>query len=101
MVSFFLTKAFIYTYLISHFTQSSNMRLLALSATLSEYKVYQVNNESAEELKKTSPTFRSNYIYLINNLNGKNYVICQLFDQLKHNELYDWIGQVKEVLFVH
>ena len=71
------------------------MRLLALSATLSEYKVYQVNHESTETLK-TSPTFRSNYIYLIQNLNGKNYVVCQLFDQLKHNELYDWIGQVNK-----
>lgn len=95
------SAAFVYTYLISHFTQSNNMKLVGLSATMSEYKVYQVNHESPEELKKTCSTFRSNYIYLIN-INGKNYIICQLFDQLKHNELYDWIGQLtKKVEFKH
>ncbi len=70
------------------------MTLLGLNATQSEYKVFQVNHETVEQQQMSTPTFRSNFIYLIKNLNGKNIVICQLFDQLKPNELYDWIRQV-------
>jgi len=40
------------------------------------------------------PSLRTNYVYLIKNLNGKRLVVCQLYDQLKSNELYDWISQV-------
>lgn len=83
-----------YTYLISHFSNSANMQIIGLTATLSEHKVFLVNHAELEQQTKGTPTFRSNYIYLINDLNGKKFIVCQLYDQLKHHELYDWINQV-------
>merc|ERR1712127_590351 len=38
-------------------------------------------------------SLRSNFIYLINS-NGKKIVVCQIYDQLKSNEIYDWIKQL-------
>jgi hypothetical protein len=70
------------------------MKLIGLNGTMSEYKVFQVNHETPEEKKKALPTFRSNFIYLINGLNGKNLIVCQLYDQLKSNEINHWIKQV-------
>jgi hypothetical protein len=70
------------------------MKLIGLTGTMSEYKVFQVNHETPEEKIKAHPTFRSNFIYLINGLNGKNTIVCQLYDHLKANEINPWIKQV-------
>lgn len=88
------SSAFIFTYLTSHFANGNKMKLIGLNATMSEYKVFQVNHETPEKKQQALPTFRSNYIYLINDLNGKNVVVCQLYDHLKTNEICDWIKQL-------
>lgn len=88
------SSAFLFTYLTSHFIDANNMKLIGLTGTMSEYKVFQVNHETPEEKIKAHPTFRSNFIYLINGLNGKNTIVCQLYDHLKANEINPWIKQL-------
>ena len=58
-------KAFIYTYLLSHYNHTNGMTILGLNATQSEYKVFQVNHETAEQQQMSTPTFRSNFIYFL------------------------------------
>jgi len=88
------SSAFLFTYLTSHFINANNMKLIGLNGTMSEYKVFQVNHETPEEKKKALPSFRSNFIYLINDLNGKNVIVCQLYDHLKSKEINHWIKQL-------
>jgi len=77
--------------LLSHQIET-NSRILGLTANKSEQKVYETN-KNAIEAKETSK-LRSNFIYYVEKLNGKSLVVCQLFNQLKPDELYDWINQV-------
>jgi hypothetical protein len=95
-----IASSFLFTYLLQHI-DATNRQLIAINATRSEYNVFKMNqqlfsNTNDQSVNKLEePTFRTNYIYLINNIkNGKNYLVCQLFDQLKVNEVYDWINQV-------
>jgi len=87
------SSAFIFTYLTSHFANGNKMKLIGLNATMSEYKVFQVNHETPDEQQKAIPTFRSNFIYLISDLDGKSVVVCQLYDNLKPQEINPWIKQ--------
>lgn len=89
--------AFVYTFLISHLKDAS-IQVLGLNATLSQYKVFKQNHEQQEDLKfeQFEASCRSNYIYCIDNLNGKKVAVCQFYEQLKSNELYDWIKQLTE-----
>lgn len=91
------SSAFVYTFLISHL-KDANVKVLGLNATLSQYKVFQQNHESKETLKfeQFEASCRSNYIYYIDSLNGKKVAICQFYEQLRSNELYDWIRQLTE-----
>lgn len=91
-------SAFVYTYLLSHFKEASDIEVLGLSATLSQYKVFKQNHFAVEKncFEHFETSLRSNFIYLINNFNGKRLVVCQLYDQLKSNELYDWISQLTQ-----
>jgi hypothetical protein len=67
-----------------------------MNATLSQYKVFKQNHEQKDTLKfeQYEASCRSNYIYYIENLNGKKVAVCQFYEQLKSNELYDWINQL-------
>lgn len=91
------SSAFVYTFLISHLKDAS-IQVLGLNATLSQYKVFKQNHEQQEDLKfeQFEASCRSNYIYCIDNLNGKKVAVCQFYEQLKSNELYDWIKQLTE-----
>ncbi len=77
---------------------------MALTGTKAEHNIYETNkdefsNNSTSNNKQYSLTkIRNNFIYLIENLNGKRYVVCQLFNQLKSNETYDWIDQVNNII---
>jgi hypothetical protein len=73
------SSAFVYTYLISHI-KKDDLQILAST---------EVSNKPVDQ----EPSLRSNYIYLINT-NGKKLIVCQIYDQLKSNELYDWINQL-------
>ena len=77
--------------MLSHQIEA-NSRILGLTANKSEQKVYETNKNVIEG-KETSK-LRSNFIYYVEKLNGKSLVVCQLFNQLKPDELYDWINQV-------
>lgn len=96
---FFLSLflAFLYTYFLIHYPQ--NVKILGQTSTKSEFKVYEVNYETSNDNKTPVPTFRSNYIYLIHLFDGRKVLICQLFNQLKSNELYDWLNQVRPCSF--
>jgi len=88
------SSAFIYTYLLSHYrNKDDNIQVLGLNGTLSDFKVFKQNHDDVKN-KKVEISFRSNLIYLINNSDGKSFVICQIYDQLKTNELYDWLKQL-------
>jgi len=90
------SSAFIYTYLISHLKDSS-IEVLGVNATLPLYNVFKQNYEDNKmNFESLESSLRSNYIYWIKNLNGKSLIVCQLFDQLKPNEIYDWINQLAE-----
>ncbi len=87
------TKAFLFTYLLSNLSEDKR-KVLGLTGTKSEYTVCQNNGFSSPNSQESLTTIRNNYLYLIENLNGKTYLVCQLFNQLKSNEAYDWIDQV-------
>lgn len=91
------SSAFVYTYLISHFNDTS-IEVLGLNSTLSEYKVFKQNyeNKDLKNFQDFQASLRSNYIYLINFTNGQKLIVCQLYDRLKSNELYDWIKQLTD-----
>ncbi|CAF0838362.1 unnamed protein product [Brachionus calyciflorus] len=82
--------AFLYVYLLNHLGDSDK-RLLGLTATNSEFKVYQNEDKTDSSLNK----LRKNFIYQVT-LNGKSYLICEIFTQLKSNEFYDWLDQLWE-----
>jgi hypothetical protein len=95
-------QAFIYTYLLNHRIQRGHAKLLGLSGTNSEYRVFLANHENllnnnvtseADSQHSINASYRSNYIYLIRDESGKSYAVCQLFDQLKTDEIYNWIDQ--------
>lgn len=89
-----ISSAFLYTYLTNHLNDAE-LRKIALSTTKSQYKVYQTNNEDTQVKQPQSlSTLRTNFIYHVSNLDGKSYIICQLFNQMKSNEVYDWIDQL-------
>jgi hypothetical protein len=80
---------------------------IALSSTKSELKVYLTNQEDASANNRSefmqAPTvpassslrnLRTNFVYHVQNLNGKSYAICQMFNQIKTSEAYDWISQL-------
>ena len=83
-----ISSVFAYTYLLNQ----HNSSIIGLTATKSEKNVYETNKISIES--KDSSKLRSNFIYHIEKLNGKSVIVCQLYNQLKPNELYDWINQV-------
>ena len=83
-----------FTYLINHLKES-NAKILGITGTKSEHKIFQVNKDSIlRGEQQPSLKLRSNFIYHIQSLNGKSYIVCQMFNQLKSNELYDWIKQL-------
>jgi hypothetical protein len=86
-----LSAAFSYTYLLSH-SKETNAKIIGITATKSEQKVYETNREAIES--KDSSKLRNNFIYHIDNLNGKSFIVCQLYSQLKPDELYNWIDQL-------
>jgi hypothetical protein len=89
---------------------SGECKKIALSSTKSELKVYMTNQEydssAKSEFMQSNPagqsqsssspltSMRANFVYHVPNLNGKSYVVCQLFNAVKSSEAYDWIGQV-------
>jgi hypothetical protein len=77
--------------LLSH-QRETNSKIIGLTATKSEQKVYETNRDVIEG--KDTSKLRSNFIYHIEKINGKSMVICQLFNQLKPDEFYDWINQL-------
>jgi len=89
------SRAYVHTYLLNHL-HASDLRLVGLSATLSEFKVYQLNQPQQEANENMLSKMRNNFVYIVNNLNGRSYAICLLFNQLKPSEMYDWINQLAE-----
>jgi hypothetical protein len=85
---------------------SGEFKKIALSSTKSELKVYLTNQEdlqgksefmqsnSVAQSYSSLTSMRTNFVYHVQNLNGKSYVICQLFNAVKANEAYDWINQM-------
>jgi hypothetical protein len=79
---------------LSHLNDSQ-LKRVALTGTKTEHNIYETNKDEFSNNKQYSLTkIRNNFIYLIENLNGRQFVVCQLFNQLKSNETYDWIDQV-------
>lgn len=76
-------------YLLNHLAESEK-KLLGMSATNSEFKVFVNENKSQSKLNM----MRKNFIYKVDSLNGKSYLFCELFNNLKSNEFYDWIDQL-------
>ena len=93
-------KAFLFTYFLSHLNDSKS-KVLGLTGTKAEFNVFQTNkNDILNNTNHHSLTrIRNNFIYLIENLNGKTFIVCQLFNQLKDDETYDWIDQVRMKTF--
>jgi hypothetical protein len=86
-----IASAFTYTYLLNH-QKEIKSKILGLTANKSEQKIYETNKDAVEA--KESSRLRSNFIHHIEKLNGKNILVCQMFNQLKSDELYDWINQL-------
>ncbi len=89
---------------MSHLNDSQ-LKRIALTGNKAEHNIYETNkdefsiNNSTSTNKQYSLTkIRNNFIYIIENLNGKRYVVCQLFNQLKSSETYDWIDQVSNFI---
>lgn len=78
-------------YLLNHLNESDK-RLLGLSANNSEFKVFLNEDKTESGLNR----MRKNLIYKVNSLNSKSYLVCELFNNLKSNEFYDWIDQLWE-----
>jgi hypothetical protein len=88
-----ISSAFLYTYLLNHLN-STNMRPVGLTATQSEYKVFQTKQEAyLSGNKNCLNKMRTNFIYHVHNINGKSYAICQLFNQIRPCEVYEWIEE--------
>lgn len=79
--------------MLSHL-RSNDFNLVGLTATLSEYKVFETNQNLKYEIGNKLSKMKKNYVYVINNLNGISYAICLFYNQLKIDEVYDWIEQV-------
>ncbi|RNA26406.1 proteasome assembly chaperone 1 [Brachionus plicatilis] len=86
-----ISCAFLHVYLLNHLNESEK-KLLGLSATNSEFKVFQNDDKTDSELNR----MRKNLIYKVDNLNNKSYLVCEVFTNLKSNEFYDWIDQLWE-----
>ena len=89
-------QAFVNIYLLNRLHQDQ-YKLLGITATSSEYKILETNyRDSLNEQKQEHPFvfMRNNYIFYLRDFNGKSLVVCQFYNQLKENELFDWINQV-------
>jgi hypothetical protein len=86
-----IASAYVYTYLLSH-KYEFNSKILGLTATKSEQKIYETNKDTIEA--KENSKLRTNFMHHIEKLNGKSVLVCQMFNQLKPDEFYDWINQL-------
>lgn len=86
-----IPSVFVFTYLLNH--HAHEWKILGFSGTKSELKILEAN-QSQEINQKFVPTYRSNFIYYLKHSNGKRVMVCQLYNQLKNTEIFDWIHQL-------
>jgi len=94
-----IASAFTFTYLLAHLKSES--KLIALTGIKSEFNIHQLNNQNTQSQTQDNQQYslnrlRASHIYHVENLNGKSYLVCQLYQQLKTEETYDWIDQLAE-----